>query len=103
MSESVKQKIFNHLFTTKAVGKGTGLEMAIAQQTVEPTHGGKLSFNSVLDQYGSVKHLFLVSASRQLLQVGEPQGRTGNSIALAVPCGQPLCVYVKKLTLVTEF
>ncbi len=34
---------------------------------------------------------------------GNPQGRTGNSIALAVPCGQPLCVYVKKLTLVTEF
>jgi hypothetical protein len=54
-------------------------------------------------QYAWVKHLFLVSASRQLLQVGEPQGRTGNSIALAVPCGQPLCVYVKKLTLVTEF
>jgi hypothetical protein len=53
---------------------------------------------SPIYQYAWVKHLSLVSASRQLLQVGEPQGRTGNSIALAVPCGQPLCVYVKKLT-----
>ncbi len=48
MSEEVKQKIFDHLFTTKAVGKGTGLGLAIARQIVEETHGGKLSFNSVL-------------------------------------------------------
>ncbi|MEH1872014.1 ATP-binding sensor histidine kinase [Nostoc sp.] len=50
MSESVKQKIFEHLFTTKAVGKGTGLGLAIARQIVEETHGGKLSFNSVLGE-----------------------------------------------------
>ncbi|MHC5733887.1 trifunctional serine/threonine-protein kinase/ATP-binding protein/sensor histidine kinase [Nostoc sp.] len=48
MSEEVKSKIFDHLFTTKAVGKGTGLGLAIARQIVELTHGGKLSFNSVL-------------------------------------------------------
>ncbi|MEH2261903.1 trifunctional serine/threonine-protein kinase/ATP-binding protein/sensor histidine kinase [Nostoc sp.] len=48
MSESVKQKIFDHLFTTKAVGKGTGLGLAIARQIVESTHSGKLSCNSVL-------------------------------------------------------
>ncbi|MEH2316834.1 sensor histidine kinase, partial [Nostoc sp.] len=50
MNESVKQKIFDHLFTTKSVGKGTGLGLAIARQIVELTHGGKLSFNSVLGQ-----------------------------------------------------
>jgi predicted ATPase/signal transduction histidine kinase len=48
MDEQVKSKIFDHLFTTKAVGKGTGLGLAIARQIVEETHGGKLSFNSVL-------------------------------------------------------
>ena len=48
MNEEVKQKIFDHLFTTKGVGKGTGLGLAIARQIVEETHGGKLSFNSVL-------------------------------------------------------
>ncbi|MEH2101979.1 MAG: AAA family ATPase [Nostoc sp.] len=48
MSEQTKSKIFGHLFTTKAVGKGTGLGLAIARKIVEETHGGKLSFNSVL-------------------------------------------------------
>ncbi len=50
MSESVKQKIFDHLFTTKSVGKGTGLGLAIARQIVEQTHGGKLDCNSVLGE-----------------------------------------------------
>ncbi|MEH2443649.1 trifunctional serine/threonine-protein kinase/ATP-binding protein/sensor histidine kinase [Nostoc sp.] len=50
MNESVKQKIFDHLFTTKGVGKGTGLGLAIARQIVEETHAGKLSFNSVMDR-----------------------------------------------------
>ncbi|MEH1885176.1 sensor histidine kinase [Nostoc sp.] len=50
MNEEVKSKIFDHLFTTKAVGKGTGLGLAIARQIVESTHGGKLSCNSVLGE-----------------------------------------------------
>ncbi|MEH2324695.1 MAG: AAA family ATPase [Nostoc sp.] len=50
MTEEVKQKIFDHLFTTKAVGKGTGLGLAIAHQIVEETHSGKLLCTSVLGQ-----------------------------------------------------
>ena len=50
MPESIKSRIFDHLFTTKQVGKGTGLGLAIARQIVEETHGGKLSCNSVLGQ-----------------------------------------------------
>ncbi|MEH2126369.1 response regulator [Nostoc sp.] len=50
MNEEVKQKLFDHLFTTKAVGKGTGLGLAIARQIVEETHGGRLSFNSVIGE-----------------------------------------------------
>ncbi|HIK07410.1 MAG TPA: AAA family ATPase [Trichormus sp. M33_DOE_039] len=50
MSESVKQKIFDHLFTTKAVGKGTGLGLAIARQIVEEAHNGNLDCNSVLGE-----------------------------------------------------
>lgn len=42
MTEEVKQKIFEHLFTTKPVGKGTGLGLSISRQIVEETHGGKL-------------------------------------------------------------
>lgn len=50
MSEEIKQKIFDHLFTTKAVGKGTGLGLAIARQIVEEVHGGKIKVNSTLGQ-----------------------------------------------------
>ncbi|BAY28182.1 serine/threonine protein kinase with two-component sensor domain [Nostoc carneum NIES-2107] len=50
MTASVKDKIFDHLFTTKAVGKGTGLGLAIARQIVEETHGGKLKCESALGE-----------------------------------------------------
>ena len=50
MSEEVKTKIFEHLFTTKEVGKGTGLGLAIARQILEEKHGGKLNCNSVLGE-----------------------------------------------------
>ncbi|MBD2166264.1 AAA family ATPase [Calothrix membranacea FACHB-236] len=50
MNASVKDKIFDHLFTTKAVGKGTGLGLAIARQIVEETHGGKLKCDSALGE-----------------------------------------------------
>ncbi|MEH1864777.1 MAG: response regulator [Nostoc sp.] len=46
MSEQVKEKIFDHLFTTKAVGQGTGLGLAIAHQIITEKHNGLLSVNS---------------------------------------------------------
>ncbi|MEM7555178.1 MAG: hybrid sensor histidine kinase/response regulator [Cyanobacteria bacterium P01_A01_bin.84] len=48
MSEEVKARIFDHLFTTKSVGKGTGLGLAIAKQIVVEKHDGKLICNSIL-------------------------------------------------------
>ncbi|NQE38393.1 GAF domain-containing protein [Microcoleus asticus] len=48
MNESVKQKIFDHLFTTKVVGKGTGLGLAIARQIIVEKHGGSLHVNSIM-------------------------------------------------------
>jgi adenylate cyclase len=48
MSDEIKQKIFEHLFTTKPVGQGTGLGLSISRQIVEETHGGKLSCVSSL-------------------------------------------------------
>jgi predicted ATPase/signal transduction histidine kinase len=46
----IQAKIFNHLFTTKGVGKGTGLGLAIARQIVEDTHGGSLAVHSEAGQ-----------------------------------------------------
>ncbi|WP_254565823.1 AAA family ATPase [Oscillatoria sp. HE19RPO] len=48
--KEIQSKIFNHLFTTKAVGKGTGLGLAIARQIVVETHGGRLQVNSQVGQ-----------------------------------------------------
>ncbi|MEH1941976.1 MAG: response regulator [Nostoc sp.] len=48
MRDDVKEKIFEHLYTTKAVGKGTGLGLAIAHQIVVEKHGGAIAVNSTL-------------------------------------------------------
>ncbi|MEA5569456.1 sensor histidine kinase [Calothrix sp. UHCC 0171] len=50
MKEEVKHRIFDHLFTTKGVGKGTGLGLAIARQIIEDTHTGKITVNSVFGE-----------------------------------------------------
>ncbi|MDZ8086923.1 MAG: AAA family ATPase [Nostoc sp. DedQUE12b] len=50
MEEEVKQKIFDHLFTTKAVGKGTGLGLAIARQIIVEKHSGAIAVNSQLGE-----------------------------------------------------
>lgn len=50
MTEEVKTQIFDHLFTTKGVGKGTGLGLAIARQIVTEKHNGSLSVQSEVGQ-----------------------------------------------------
>ncbi len=50
MQEEVKAKIFDHLFTTKGVGKGTGLGLAIARQIITDKHDGELTVESILGQ-----------------------------------------------------
>lgn len=46
MSEEVKTRIFDHLFTTKDIIKGTGLGLAIAQQIIVEKHGGAIAVTS---------------------------------------------------------
>jgi signal transduction histidine kinase len=48
--DSVKDKIFDQGFTTKEVGKGTGLGMAISRQIIEEKHGGTITCFSQLGQ-----------------------------------------------------
>ena len=44
--ESIQQQIFNPFFTTKPVGKGTGMGMAISYQIIAERHKGKLVCHS---------------------------------------------------------
>ncbi|MGB8687420.1 MAG: ATP-binding protein [Microcoleus sp.] len=44
--ESIQTQIFNPFFTTKPVGKGTGMGMAISYNIISEKHGGTLSFFS---------------------------------------------------------
>ncbi|MBP0021673.1 MAG: hybrid sensor histidine kinase/response regulator [Cyanobacteria bacterium SBLK] len=48
MPDKVKARIFEQGFTTKEVGKGTGLGMAIARQIIAEKHGGAISCQSEL-------------------------------------------------------
>lgn len=50
MTEAVKARVFDHLFTTKAVGQGTGLGLAISRQIVEEKHQGRLTVQSKVGQ-----------------------------------------------------
>ncbi|WP_204103749.1 MULTISPECIES: HAMP domain-containing sensor histidine kinase [Spirulina sp. CCY15215] len=43
LPDEIKERIFEQGFTTKEVGKGTELGMAIARQIVVEKHGGKIT------------------------------------------------------------
>lgn len=43
MPQEIRQRIFDHLYTTKEVGKGTGLGLAISQQIITEKHGGQIN------------------------------------------------------------
>ncbi|AFY57164.1 histidine kinase,HAMP domain-containing protein,histidine kinase [Rivularia sp. PCC 7116] len=46
MTEEIREKIFNPFFTTKPVGKGTGLGLAVSYQVVVDKHHGELNCSS---------------------------------------------------------
>ena len=46
MTDEVKQRLYENFFTTKPIGQGTGLGMAITRDIIENKHGGKLLFDS---------------------------------------------------------
>lgn len=50
MEASVKARIFDHLFTTKAVNKGTGIGLAIAKQIIVDNHHGQIDCDSTPGQ-----------------------------------------------------
>lgn len=50
MSEKTQQQVFNPFFTTKSVGKGTGMGLSISYQIIAEKHGGSLTCSSTPGQ-----------------------------------------------------
>ncbi len=50
MTAEIVERIFDPFYTTKPVGKGTGMGMAITYQTIVEKHHGTLQCNSTLGQ-----------------------------------------------------
>lgn len=48
MSDEVRQKIFDPFYTSKPVGKGTGMGLSISYQIITNRHGGSLECISSL-------------------------------------------------------
>ncbi|WP_458788495.1 ATP-binding protein, partial [Vallitalea sediminicola] len=48
MSEEVKKHLFEPFYTTKDIGKGTGMGLAMAFGVIK-NHGGCISVNSVIN------------------------------------------------------
>ena len=46
MSPEVQQRLYENFFTTKPIGEGTGLGMAITRDIIEQKHGGRLTFTT---------------------------------------------------------
>ena len=49
MPEEVRSQIFNPFFTTKPIGKGTGMGLSISYQIVTDRHGGALTCESAAE------------------------------------------------------
>ena len=46
MTDDVKLHLYENFFTTKPLGVGTGLGMAITKEIIEQKHNGQISFDS---------------------------------------------------------
>ena len=73
MDRKIRQKVFEPYFTTKDVGKGTGLGLAVVYGIIEG-HDGFVQVDSTLGK-GSTFHVFLPIAEKQLT----PDNRTINT------------------------
>ncbi|MBD2594783.1 sensor histidine kinase [Nostoc spongiaeforme FACHB-130] len=66
ISENSKKQLFNPFFTTKPVGKGTGLALSISYQIVTEKHQGKLECHSTVGKGTEFVMIIPISQERLL-------------------------------------
>jgi CheY-like chemotaxis protein len=86
ISPEIKKKIFDPYFTTKEVGKGTGMGLAVVQGIVR-NHNGAITASSELGK-GSTFSVFL-----PVLENEEP-GPESDSVDTIAPCGNEYVLLV---------
>jgi two-component system, NtrC family, sensor kinase len=79
ISDEVKAHMFEYLFTTKAVGKGTGIGLALVQQIVVEKHAGAIAVESTVGA-GATFNL--------TLPITPPIGFTPKAMAPALGTGE---------------
>ncbi|MEM9538651.1 MAG: ATP-binding protein [Cyanobacteria bacterium P01_E01_bin.42] len=84
------QRIYEPFFTTKPVGKGTGLGMAISYQIVTETHGGSLECYSQVDR--GTQFCINLPIAPAYRKNAEAENRSGNTTykSLSVNFGNQL-------------
>ena len=64
MSQQILKQVFNPFFTTKEIGKGTGLGLTISEKAIK-SHGGNIMINSVVGK-GTTVSIHLPVFPKQL-------------------------------------
>ncbi|MBM9518594.1 PocR ligand-binding domain-containing protein [Desulforhopalus vacuolatus] len=92
IAPTVKNKIFDPYFTTKEIGKGTGMGLSVVHGIVK-NYGGFISLYSELDE-GSVFHVFLPIVEKEAL--------TENEINDQIPIGRERILFIDDEEILTK-
>ena len=79
IAEKHRTKVFDHFFTTKEVGKGTGQGLAIAHAVITEKHGGEITFETEMGK-GTTFIIRLPIDSETDSAEETPRHETANSV-----------------------
>ena len=73
IAEDIRENVFDHFFTTKEVGEGTGQGLSIAYTIVVGKHGGTIAFETEIGQGTNFIIRLPIIASAELHEAAEPE------------------------------